>query len=135
MCRFQERVIDKGIERALDGWTDYHYDRYGDISREEFKYDSAILQMLMKKADPALRDKGAEVNVNNQNITHIHEQSAVVLDTLTPQEKKLLLQAARIRASKVEADGSEPIPIEGEVIPQEKRSATRKATRKVSSSS
>lgn len=89
-----QRILDTGYQRAIDGWVNTHYDSRGNVLREEFRYDSSILQMLMKRSDPQLKEKAPEINVDaRQQTVNIGSEA---LDNLSPQQKRLLLQAARL---------------------------------------
>ena len=99
-----QKVIDCGMQRAIDGWVNTSYDSQGNVLREEFRYDSAILQMLMKRADPQLKEKSPEINVDARHQT-VNMVSAEALDSLSPQQKKLLLQAARLEQPSAPDEG------------------------------
>jgi len=112
---FGQKVMQTGIDRAIDGWIDRKYDRNGVLMSEDHKYDSSILQMLMKKVDPSLKEKPVEINNDNrqQNLTvNGNSQEAKVLDDLTPMQKRLLLKA-------MDMNKKDDEPIEGEVITKE----------------
>ncbi len=115
--QFKDVVMEAGIDRAVNGWVDEHYDRSGLITRKEHKYDSAILQLLMKKVDPELREqRGAGVVVDARTIVTTAAQagsSAALLDDMSPEEKRLLLAMNLARKARLEKENN---VIEGEVV-------------------
>lgn len=114
IATFGQKVMQTGIDRAIDGWYDEKYDRNGVMMSKDYKYDSSILQMLMKKVDPSLKEKTIEVNNNDNRQQHLtvngNEQTAKVLDNLTPMQKRLLLKATLV------GDKGDDDVIEGEVV-------------------
>lgn len=114
--QFKDAVMASGIDRALNGWEDRHYDRAGTLVRTELKYDSAILQLLMKKVDPSLREpRGAGVVVDARTVVHTAAEagsSAALLDDMGPEEKRALLMLTEARKKRL----AQSDPIEGEVV-------------------
>lgn len=112
---WRDKVLQTGYDRAVNGWVRKKYDRNGVLMEEEHIYDSSILQMLMKRVDPELRDKPGAINVDarNQSVHLTESQSAKVIDGLTIEQKRLLLQMVELERAK------EPEAIEGEVIKKE----------------
>ena len=116
---FRDKVLRTGYSRALDGWVDKKYDRNGVLMSEEQKYDSSILQMLMKRADPELRDKGPGTVIDNrqQHVTvNGAAKSAEVIDALSPAQQRLLVKMVELGDQAAE-DGDDVI--EGEVLSAE----------------
>lgn len=122
---WRDKVLQTGYDKAINGWVDKKYDRNGVLMAEEHKYDSSILQMLMKRADPELRDKAPSVSVDarNQTVNLPDSQSAQVLDTLSQEQKQLLLNIIELEKQKQLEDKSktgDEEPVEGEYIPRER---------------
>lgn len=110
---FNEKVLDTGYDRAVNGWIDEKYDRNGVLMAREHKYDSSILQMLMKKADPELKDKPPSVSVDARHQSVNFVEGEQPLDNMTPEQKRLLLQIVRLERQK---EDPSPQVLEGELI-------------------
>lgn len=117
---FRDKVLRTGYSRAIDGWVDKKYDRNGVLMSEEQKYDSSILQMLMKRVEPELRDKAPGTLIDNrqQHVTvNGAAKSAEILDALSPAQQRLLVKMVELGAEGQAAEDGDVI--EGECVEAE----------------